>query len=139
MYLIDTNVISELRNLRRSNPGVLEWFSGVDESQLFISALTLGEIRKGVELLRGSNDLPQAALIEGWLDAVAKRYSDRVLPVDADVADVWGQMNAIRPVSAIDGLIAATAKAHDLVLVTRNISDVEGLGVELLNPFTEEL
>ena len=139
MYLTDTNVISELRNPRRSDPGVLEWYSGVDDSQLFISALTLGEIRKGIELLRGSNDLPQAAVIEGWLDAVAARYSDRILPVDADVADVWGQMNAIRPVSAIDGLIAATAKAHDLVLVTRNISDVEGLGVQLLNPFTEEL
>ena len=83
--------------------------------------------------------MPQATLIEGWLDAVAEMYLDRVLPVDADVADVWGPMNAIRPVSAIDGLIAATAKAHDLVLVTRNISDVEGLGVELLNPFTEEL
>ena len=139
MYLTDTNVISELRNPRRSDPGVIEWYSGVDDSQLFISALTLGEIRKGIELLRGSNDLPQAAVIEGWLEAVAARYSDRVLPVDADVADVWGQMNAIRPVSAIDGLIAATAKAHDLVLVTRNISDVEGLGVELLNPFTGEL
>ena len=139
MYLIDTNVISELRKTRRIDPGVVEWYSGVDDSQLFISALTLGEIRKGIELRRGRNDLPQAVIFEDWLQVVVDRYSERILPIDADVANVWGVMNAIRPVSAIDGLLAATAKAHGLILVTRNISDVEGLGVELLNPFTEQL
>ena len=138
MYLIDTNVISELRKTRHIDPGVVEWYSGVDDSQLFISALTLGEIRKGIELRRGRNDLPQAAILENWLQVVVQRYSERILPIDAAVADVWGEMNAIRPVSAIDGLLAATAKAHGLTLVTRNISDVEGLGVELLNPFAEE-
>ena len=139
MYLIDTNVISELRKTRRIDPGVVEWYSGVDDSQLFISALTLGEIRKGIELRRGRNDLPQAVILEDWLQVVVDRYSERILPIDADVANVWGVMNATRPVSAIDGLLAATAKAHGLILVTRNISDVEGLEVELLNPFTEEL
>ena len=136
MYLIDTNVISELRNPRRSDPGVVEWYAGVDDSQLFISALTLGEIRRGIELLRGRSDLPQAVILENWLQVVVQRYSERILPIDAGVADVWGVMNAIRPVSAIDGLLAATAKAHGLILVTRNIADVEGLEVELLNPFT---
>ena len=83
--------------------------------------------------------MPQAVIFEDWLQVVVDRYSERILPIDADVANVWGVMNAIRPVSAIDGLLAATAKAHGLILVTRNISDVEGLGVELLNPFTEQL
>ena len=137
MYLIDTNVISELRKTRRIDPGVVEWYSGVDDSQLFISALMLGEIRKGIELRRGRNDLPQADILENWLQAIIQRYSERILPIDANVADVWGEMNAIRPVSAIDGLLAATAKAHGLIFVTRNISDVEGLGVELLNPFND--
>ena len=138
MYLIDTNVISELRKTRRIDPGVVEWYSGVDDSQLFIGALTLGEIRRGIELLRVRNDLPQVAILENWLQVVVQSYSERILPIDANVSDVWGVMNAIRPVSAIDGLLAATAKAHGLTLVTRNISDVEGLGVELLNPFAEE-
>ena len=83
--------------------------------------------------------MPQAVILEDWLQVVVDGYSERILPIDADVANVWGVMNATRPVSAIDGLLAATAKAHGLILVTRNISDVEGLEVELLNPFTEEL
>lgn len=133
-FLIDTNIISELRKGDRCDAAVAAWWSGVAEDDLWLSALVLGEIRKGVELAR-RRDPRKAAVLETWLSDVASGFGDRVLPVDASVAEEWGRMNAIRPVPVIDALLAATAKANDLTLVTRNEADVSGLGVEVLNPF----
>ncbi len=133
-FLIDTNIISEVRKGDRCDAAVAAWWAGVAEDDLWLSALVLGEIRKGVELAR-RRDPQKAAVLETWLSDVVSGFGDRVLPVDASVAEEWGRMNAIRPVPVIDALLAATAKASDLTLVTRNEADVAGLGVEVLNPF----
>lgn len=133
-FLIDTNVISEIRKGNRCDPGVAAWWADVAEDDLWLSALVLGEIRKGVELAR-RRDPQKAAALEAWLGEVVAGFADRVLPVDAAVAEEWGRMNAIRPVPVIDALLAATAKANGLTLVTRNEADVAGIGVEVLNPF----
>lgn len=135
--LIDTNVISEIRKGQRCNAGVAEWYAGVSEADLFISALVLGEIRKGIEIIRGREDFQQAEMLEAWLGTIVRRFSDRILPIDANVSDVWGRFYAVRNVPVIDGLMAATAIAHDFTFVTRNVSDVQGLGVRLLNPFSD--
>ena len=133
-FLIDTNIISELRKGERCDPAVAAWWAGVAEDDLWLSALVVGEIRKGVELAR-RRDPRKAEVLETWLSDVLTGFGDRVLPVDATVAEEWGRINAIRPVPVIDALLAATAKANDLTLVTRNEADVAGLGVEVLNPF----
>jgi predicted nucleic acid-binding protein len=134
-YLIDTNVISELRKGDRCDPAVAAWWAKVDENELWTSALVLGEIRRGIELAR-RRDPRKAKALEVWLAAVTSGFGDRILHVDAQVADEWGRMNAIRPLPVIDALIAATARANSLTFVTRNVSDVQGVGVDLLNPFT---
>ena len=136
MFLLDTNIVSEVRKGRRSDPNVSNWYAGVGESQLFISSLTIGEIRRGIELARRRRDVDQAEALEMWLQTVIQRFSGRILTVDTEEADTWGQLSAIRPVPVIDGLLAATAMAHDMTLVTRNVSDVEGLGVRVLDPFS---
>ena len=136
MFLLDTNVVSEVRKGRRSDPNVSNWYAGVIESQLFISSLTIGEIRKGIELARRRRDVDQAEALELWLRTVIQRFSGRILTVDTEEADTWGQISAIRPVPVVDGLLAATAMAHDMTLVTRNVSDVKGLGVRVLDPFS---
>ncbi len=136
MFLLDTNVVSEVRKGRRSDSNVSNWYAGVEESALFISSLTLGEIRRGIELARQRGDVGQAETLEAWLETVVERFSGRILTVDADVADTWGRMSTLRPVPVVDALLAATAGVHDMTLVTRNISDVEGLGVHVLDPFS---
>lgn len=133
-FLIDTNIISEVRKGRRCNPRVAAWWGDVAEDDLWLSALVVGEIRKGVELAR-RRDPQKAAALEAWLGEVTSGFADRVLPIDAAVAEEWGRMSAIRPVSVIDALLAATAKANGLTLVTRNMADVTGLGVAVLDPF----
>ncbi len=134
MFLIDTNVISEWRKGERCNANVASWFTSVDNSDLYLSVLVLGEIRRGIELLR-PRDPVQARALESWLGQVAVAFGDRILPIDHEVADEWGRLNAIRPISVVDGLLAATAKVHQMTLVTRNGSDVAGLGATVLNPF----
>lgn len=133
-FLIDTNVISEVRKGDRCEASVAAWWQEVNEADLFLSPLVLGEIRKGVELVR-RHDPQKAEVLERWLIEVLEGFADRLLPVDGRVADEWGRMNAIRPVSVIDALLAATAKVNGLTLVTRNEADVAGLGVDILNPF----
>ena len=135
MFLLDTNVVSEVRKGRRSDPSVSNWYTGVGESQFFISSLTIGEIRRGIELVRRRGDIEQAEALETWVQTIVEEFSGRILSVDADVADTWGRMSALRPVPVVDGLLAATAEVHDMTLVTRNVSDVEGLGVQVFNPF----
>ena len=133
-FLVDTNIISEVRKGDRCDPAVAAWWTGVTEGDLWLSPLVLGEIRKGVELAR-RRDLPRAEALEAWLADVMSGFGSRVLPVDTAVAEQWGRMNAMRPVPVVDALLAATAKANGLTLVTRNVTDVAGLDVDVLNPF----
>ena len=134
MFLLDTNVISEVRKADRCNAGVTRWFAGVRDGDLFTSVVVTGEIRQGIERLR-RRDSRQAENLERWLEEVVTSYADRILPIDGRVADAWGRLGAVRPVPVIDGLLAATARVHDMTLVTRNAPDVKGLGVPVLNPF----
>ena len=135
MFLLDTNVISEIRKGRRCDAEVANWFAGVAEEELYLSALVLGEIRRGAELARHRGDRQQADTLGYWLQAINQRFSERILPIDDAVADRWGRLSSRRPIPIIDGLLAATALVHDFTLVTRNTSDVQGLDVKLLNPF----
>jgi predicted nucleic acid-binding protein len=136
-FLLDTNVISELVT-RRPEPTVSEWVEGTDEALLYLSVLTLGEVRKGIA------GLPQArrrAELENWLNkGLPSRFAGRILPIDAEVADRWGHVAAQArskniQLPVIDGLLAAAALEHNLTLVTRNTRDVAGVGVLVLNPW----
>ena len=133
-WLIDTNVISEVRRGTRCHAAVAAWWASVDDRDLFLSVLSLGEIRKGCEAVR-PRDAGRAAMLERWLADIAAAFGSRVLGVDDKVAHAWGRMSAARTVPVIDALLAATALVHDLTLVTRNTGDVEGLGGKVLNPF----
>jgi len=133
-YLIDTNIISEVRKGARCDVRVSLWYDSVADEDLFLSTLVLGEIRKGVERAR-PRDPGKAAALERWLREVKIAFDGRVLGIDGAVSDQWGRMSAIRSVPAIDGLLAATALTHSLTLVTRNDGDVAGLGATVLNPF----
>ena len=133
-YLLDTNVASELRKGSRANAGVLGWFESVEDSDLFLSVLVAGEIRKGVEQAR-LTDPAKAQALDLWLARLERQYADRMLPVTPAVADRWGRLSAIRPISTVDCLLAATALVHDMTLLTRNVADVASTGVKLLNPF----
>jgi predicted nucleic acid-binding protein len=132
---VDTNVISELRKGRRCDPGVAEWFARLSAEEIYLSVLTVGEIRKGIENIR-RRDLPAAEVLETWLEDLMDTYSDRCLPVDQAVAEQWGRFNVPAPLPVLDSLLAATAKVHGLTLVTRNLKDVERTGVDCLNPFS---
>lgn len=132
-WLVDTNVLSELRKGDRANAGIRAWFADAREDELFTSVLVLGEIRRGIESIR-RRDLPSAIALEQWLTRLATDFADRVLSVDARVADRWGSLNVPDPIPTVDGLLAATALVHDLVLVTRNLRDVERTGVRLCDP-----
>ena len=134
-YLIDTNIISEIRKGRRCDVNVARWYEAIEDASLYLSVMVIGEIRKGIEKLRPKN-APQANMIEDWLEEVAKAFGDRILPIDGTVANEWGRLTAIRPLPVIDGLLAATAKVHGMTLVTRNIADIADLGVHVINPFT---
>lgn len=133
-YLIDTNIISEVRKGERCDPHVSAWYAAVADDDLFLSTLVLGEIRKGVELARSKNP-DKAAALERWLRQVEAAFDGRVFGIDNAVADLWGRMSAIRPIPVIDGLLAATAATNGLTLVTRNDRDIAGLGAKVLNPF----
>ena len=135
MFLLDTNIISEIRKGDRCNEQVANWYAGVKEADLFLSVLVTGEIRKGIELIR-NRDLQQAEALERGLQKVLKSFSGRILPIDAKVSDTWGKMNAIRSIPVIDGLLVATAKVHNMTLVTRNSDDIKGLSASVLNPFS---
>lgn len=135
-WLVDTNIISEIWKGPRCHPGVASWWAAVEDRDLFLSVLTLGEIRRGIEGVR-HRDPAKAATLERWLRDVSEVFGARIIGVDSAVADAWGRMSAARSVPVIDALLAATAQVHDLVLVTRNTADVSGLGVRTLNPFDE--
>ena len=133
-YLIDTNAISELARAR-PDPRVVEWFDGAATESLHVSVLTLGEIRKGVETLPAG---ARRDRIGAWLETeLPAWFEDRVLPIDAGVADLWGRLlgRIGRPVAAIDSLIAATALRHRLRVVTRNLGDFRFPGLATVNPW----
>jgi predicted nucleic acid-binding protein len=132
-WLVDTNVLSELRKGERAEVGVRSWFAEVDDAELFTSVLVLGEIRRGIESIR-RRDKPSALALEQWLVRLAMGFGERVLPIDVRTADRWGSLNVPDPVPTVDGLLAATALEHDLVLVTRNVRDVAATGVQVLDP-----
>lgn len=133
MYLLDTNVVSELRK-RHPDPHVLAWAASVPDRSLFLSALVIGEIRKGVENVR-RRDGRRAEALDQWLSQLRRQYADRVLPVTPEIAECWGRLGSPDPLPAIDGLLAATALVHGLTLVTRNHKDVGRTGVPVEDPF----
>ena len=135
MFLVDTNVISELRKGQNANVGVLAFWRSADGEALYIAVQTMGEIRRGVENIRQRGDSAQAARLESWLDRVATGYADRILSFDLECAQVWGKLMSPHPQHPIDNQIAAIALIHDLTVVTRNVSDFKGLGVVVINPF----
>lgn len=135
-YLLDTNVLSELRR-KEPNAGVVAWLGQRPTSTLFLSVLTLGELRKGVE---GLADVDRRTALLDWLEVeLPTFFTGRILSVDAHVADRWGRMIAAasRPVPAIDSLIGATAAHYGLSLVTRNVRDYADLGLDVINPWTD--
>ncbi len=137
MYLIDTNVLSELRKKRNANEGVKRFFKSSQKEKipLYLSVITLGELRRGVELVRYRQDHRQANTLENWLDMIVSDYGGHILDFDADVAQLWGVLRSPHHENAIDKQIAATALIYGLTLVTRNLKDFEGTGALTLNPF----
>lgn len=132
-YLLDTNVVSEVRR-SRPDAAVVAWLRGLPPDTTYLSVLTLGQLRDGIERLR-RRDAGQAERLEIWLARLAGDYRDRVLPVTAGIAQEWGRMMVADPLPTVDGLLAATARVHGLTLVTRNTADVARAGVPVLNPF----
>jgi len=136
--LVDTDVISDARKGDKANPGVQVFFQSAarDNTGLFLSVITIGELRQGVERIRHRGDLPQAKRLEDWLDRVTTDYADAIIPIDEETAHIWGRLRAPHPENPLDKQIAATALLHDLTVVTRNIAHYESTAVRLLNPFT---
>lgn len=128
-YLLDTCILSELRKTR-CDPAMAAWMSAIQPDEAFLSVLTLGEIRRGIELHR-LKDAKAAGALERWLTGLETHYADRILPITAAIADRWGRLSIRQPL----GLIAATALEHRLTVVTRNVEDFKRSGVSLLNPF----
>lgn len=133
-FLVDTNVIAELRKGKRANTRVRAWFEGLNDDAIWLSVLTIGEIRKGIENVR-RRDQRSARALERWLRRLTNDYAERILTVDRAIAEEWGRLNVPDPLPVIDGLLAATAKIHDLTLATRNIKDVSRTGVRVIDPF----
>lgn len=137
-FLLGTNLVSEWVK-PQPNAGAISWLAGIDEDRVFLSVVTLAELRSGIErLVAGA----RRARLERWLvEDLPARFERRIIPIDAPIADRWGRINqrnraAGRPIGAMDGLLAATAAQHSLTLVTHNISDFDSLGLSLLDPWT---
>ena len=139
MYLVDTNVISEARKRSKANRGVRDFFEQVikEQSRVYISVVTLGELRRGVELIRHRGDTRQANQLEKWLETLLVEYRDHILDINQDIAQLWGRLRVPHPENALDKQIATTALIYDLTVVTRNHQDFSSTGVRLLNPFDE--
>lgn len=137
MYLIDTNVISELRKGQRCDDGVSRWFRTLVRSRepAFLSVITVGELRRGIELSRYRGDVDQARALEAWLDTILQTYQDCILPFTANCAQVWGRLSVPRNGTVLDLQIAATALVYGLTVVTRNEKDFFNTGVACFNPF----
>jgi toxin FitB len=134
-FLIDINIISEIRKRDRAHPNIIRWVARTPVEDMGTSVMVLGEIRRGIELKR-RNDPEQAKSLDRWFSQMRTRLGDRVLPIDEPVAEAWALLGLPNPLPLIDGLLAATAKVHGLTLVTRNVADIAVAGVSLLDPFS---
>jgi hypothetical protein len=139
VYLVDTNVISEARKGEKAHPGVRAFLHSAarGDQALFLSVVTIGELRRGVELIRHRGDQPQARLLERWLQGLLCAYADRILDFDAEAAQVWGRLRVPHAENELDKQIAATALVHDLTVVSCNAGHFAGIGVPTLNPFVK--
>ena len=138
MYLVDTNVISEARKRSKANKGVRLFFKQAieDETRVFMSVVSVGELRRGVELIRYRGDTRQANQLEKWLVNLLIEYQDHIIDINQDIAQLWGRLRAPHPENALDKQIAATALIYELTVVTRNHKDFIKTGARVLNPFT---
>lgn len=132
--LVDTNIVAEIRKGERANTHVRGWFESLEPDAVALSVLTIGEIRRGIENIR-RRDVAAARALDRWVRRLVIEHADRILPVDGAVAEEWGRLNVPAPLPVVDGLLAATARVHGLVLATRNAKDVARTGVEVVNPF----
>ena len=135
-YLLDTNILSELRKRERCHPNVRRWFATLEDDAIFLSVLVVGEIRRGIELIRRRDEVAGRAL-DRWLKGLERRFEERILPVTVEICERWGRIALDQPLPPIDGLLAATALHHGLTLVTRNTTHAERSGAAILNPFAE--
>jgi len=138
VYLIDTDVISEARKGNQGNAGVRAFFSRASEegAELYLSAVTIGELRQGVERIRHRGDRSEAQRLEQWLMRMTSAYTDRILPFDEETAHIWGRLRVPHPENPLDKQIAATALIHDLEVISRNVARYAPTGVRVRNPFT---
>jgi predicted nucleic acid-binding protein len=138
MYLIDTNVISELRKKGNINSGVKDFFTqaAFNSAPMYISVVTIGELRRGIELIRYRGDLAQSQMLEKWLNVIIDEYDEHILEFSQEAAQVWGALRVPHHENAIDKQIAATALVYDLCVVTRNVEDFKTTGVKVINPFS---
>ena len=137
MYLVDTNVLSEVRKKSNANTGVKQFFKTAikDDRSLYLSVVTVGELRRGVELIRHRGDTKQTNQLEKWLNVILDEYEDNILEIDQEIAQLWGKLRSPHHEHALDKQIAATALIHGLTVVTRNEKDFIRTGVNVLNPF----
>jgi predicted nucleic acid-binding protein len=138
MFLLDTNVISEIRKGKGADAGVQDFFDDIISNNIitYLTVITIGEIRRGIENIRYRGDIKQAWTLEIWLDSVLAEYSDQILTFDTESAQIWGYLRVPHHEHLLDKQIAAIALVHDLTVVTRNINDFASSGVKLLNPFS---
>ena len=134
-FLLDTNIISEIRKRERAQAGVARWVAQTPVTEIGTSVIVLAEIRRGIELKRRT-DPEQVRSLDQWFTQMRSRLGDRVLPIDEPIAEAWALLNVPDPLPLVDGLLAATAKVYGLTLVTRNIADISRTGISILNPFS---
>lgn len=133
-FILDTNVLSEVRKGARARAAVMSWWNGVHPHDLFLSVMVAGEIQRGIQKLK-KTDPSRARAYADWLASIVEAFEGRILPVDLKTAEIWGRLTVRRTLSVVDALLAATALAHDFTLVTRNTRDIHDTGVRYLNPF----